>query len=248
MVCAEYVLHILYVTYCSCWVRESLCMNSCFNHPSGTGQKKGWPEDVHCGSAIILLVRRSLHGAHWFLARCFHDLMNWLFNVKQFRGTRFSISAARMSKAGWWAIVANTALFSELCWHDAGLGFHGEVCHLRAVRWHALQPQLWLLWASTGGDGEQTASYSSASACSVGRLAGVEGAFSLSFWSFEVCRSSRNLGSLSVLLLLCLWGKDVVNGDQWAEGFIQDHLQGGRIWTGISQSDDLPHHWYILLI
>lgn len=98
-----------------------------FSHASSTGRKKDWPEDVHCGIAIILSVRRSLHRARWFLTRRCSDLMNWLFNVKQFTGIRFSTSAARMSKAGWWDIVANAALFSDLCWHDAGLGFHHEV-------------------------------------------------------------------------------------------------------------------------
>lgn len=62
-------------------------------------------------------------------------------------------------------------------------------------------------------------SNSSASAASAARLAEVEGAFYLSFWSLYVGKSSINLGSLGVPLL-CLCRKELANGDQRAEGFI----------------------------
>lgn len=147
MVYAEYILHIVWVAYGWCQVQETLHTSSCFSHASGTGQKKGWPEHVHCGSAIMFLVKRFFHRAHWCFACCLRDLMNWLFNVKDCSmwGIRFSTSASRMSKAGWWDIIANVALLSEPCWHDAGLGFHDEVCHRRPVQWHALQQQVWFL-------------------------------------------------------------------------------------------------------
>lgn len=98
----------------------------------------------------------------------------------------------------------------------------------------ALQQPVPLLWTSREGDGQHGVSNSSASAASAARLAEVEGAFYLSFWSLYVCKSFINLSSLGVHLL-CLCRKELANGDQWAEGFIWNHLDGGRIWTGISK-------------
>lgn len=110
-------------------VQETLRMNSCFSCASSMGQKNVWPEDVRCGTAIAFSVRRSLHRAWWLLIRRVGDLMNWLFNmkhlmnrlfnVKHFRGVRFYTAAARTSQAGWWDIVANAAVFSDVlawCW------------------------------------------------------------------------------------------------------------------------------------
>lgn len=98
-------------------------------------------------TVVQLLHSQSEGRAYWFLSHHSGDLMNWLFNVKQLR-IRFYPSASRISKAGWWHIVGNAAMFSDICWHDAGLGFHDDVCHLRAVLWQALQQQVWLLWVS----------------------------------------------------------------------------------------------------
>lgn len=80
---------------------------------------------------------------------------------------------------------------------------------------------------------EQAASYSGASASAAGGLAEVEGVFSLSFQSLAVCRSPINLGTLGVLLLLCLWGKTGQMVIREPRDFIQDNMQGGRIWTRI---------------
>lgn len=86
-----------------------------------------------------------------------------------------------MSKKAWLDIVANAALFSDVFCHVAGLGFLSEVCCLRAILWQVLQQQVQWLWAVRDGDGQQTACYSSPNASSAGRLAEVEGVFSLSF-------------------------------------------------------------------
>ena len=95
--------------------------------PQAQGRKKADLE-MFAGAAVIFSVRRCLCRARWFLTHRFGGSMNWLFSVKQFRGIRFSTSAASMSKASWWDIVANAALFSEPCWDDAVLGFHSDIC------------------------------------------------------------------------------------------------------------------------
>lgn len=137
-----------------------------------------------------------------------------------------------MSKACWGDILASLPCFQT----SAVVAYLSQWSLTLKIRAPKGFPQsVPVPWASREGDGQQAVCNSSASAASAARLAEVQGAFSLSFWSLSVCKSSINLGSLSVLVL-CLCRKEMANGDQWAEGSIQDHQRGGRIWTGISQN------------
>lgn len=143
--------------------------------------------------------------------------MNWLFSVKQFEGICFSTSAVRLSKEGWRDITANAALFSELCWHDAGLGFHSEVLHLRALQW--------CIPSSRSGCREQGQQWTASSQLQqclgllLGQACRGRSHISVSFCSWELFRSFRDLGSRSVFLFPCLWER---NGKWWSQIMCRD--------------------------